>query len=164
MRRFQPFPKHIRLMAMRITAAILFAAISVVVSAQAPAPSSQPRPFTVSVDVVQTDAIVRDARGQFIADLKAGEFEVYEDGVKQELVALTMIHGGRDYNVLSAPAPPRDGLILPPNRPRSEVASRLISARSRCRPGHRRRHPGAGVECVRSHSQDSLRVIAEETG
>jgi hypothetical protein len=68
-------------MAMRITTAILFAAISVVVSAaQTTAPSSQPRPFTVSVDVVQTDAIVRDARRQFIADLRAGEFEVYEDG------------------------------------------------------------------------------------
>lgn len=99
-------------MAMRITAAVLFAATSVVVSAaQTTAPSSQPRPFTVSIDVVQTDAIVRDARGQFIADLKAGEFEVYEDGVKQELVSLTMIHGGREYNVLSPPAPPRDGII-----------------------------------------------------
>ena len=51
---------------------------------------------------MRTDAIVRDARGQFIADLKAGEFEVYEDGVKQEIVSLTMIHGGREYNVLVA--------------------------------------------------------------
>jgi VWFA-related protein len=114
-------------MAMRITAAILLAAISVVVSAaQTATPSSQPRPFAVSIDVVQTDAIVRDARGQFIADLKAGEFEVYEDGVKQELVALTMIHGGREYNVLSPPAPMRDGIILPPSRPRSDTAGRIF--------------------------------------
>ena len=114
-------------MAMRITAAILLAGLSVVVSgAQTATPPSQPRPFTAGVDVIQTDAIVRDARGQFIADLKAGEFEIYEDGVKQELVALTMIHGGREYNVLSPPAQRRDGIIVPPSRPRSDTAGRIF--------------------------------------
>jgi len=114
-------------MAMRITAAILLVGLSVVVSgAQTATPPSQPRPFTAGVDVVQTDAIVRDARGQFIADLKAGEFEIYEDGVKQELVALTMIHGGREYNVLSPPAQRRDGIIVPPSRPRSDTAGRIF--------------------------------------
>src|SRR5262245_46738544 len=35
--------------------------------------------FRVSVDLVTTDVIVRDQRSdQFIADLKPGEFEVYE--------------------------------------------------------------------------------------
>jgi VWFA-related protein len=114
-------------MAMRITAAILLTGLSVVVSgAQTATPPSQPRPFTAGVDLVQTDAIVRDARGQFIADLKAGEFEIYEDGVKQELVALTMIHGGREYNVLSPPAQRRDGIIVPPSRPRNDTAGRIF--------------------------------------
>jgi hypothetical protein len=67
--------------------------------AQAPASQqvpSQPNPgagnivpqtptFRVSVDLVTTDVIPRDQRTeQFIADLKANEFEIYEDGVKQE--------------------------------------------------------------------------------
>src|SRR5215510_15751511 len=116
MKRFQPFAKHIRLMAMRIPAAIIGAAIA----AQTLAAQNRPPTFTASVDLVRTDAIVRDARGQFIADLKANEFEVYEDGVKQEIVALTMIHGGREFNVLSPPEPRRDGLILPANRPRND--------------------------------------------
>ena len=107
---------------MRITAAILIAIGAVQISA---AQNQTPR-FTASVDLVRTDAIVRDARGQFIADLKAGEFEAYEDGVKQEIVSLTMIHGGREYNVLSPPDPRRDGLILPANRPRSDTAGRIF--------------------------------------
>jgi len=126
---------------MRITAALL-AAISVSLSAGSAAvalramalkedPARQTRPpqtptFTANVDLVQTDVIVRDARGQFIADLKASEFAVYEDGVKQEITSLTMIHGGREHNVLSPPAPRRDGLILPANRPRNDTSGRIF--------------------------------------
>ena len=51
------------------------------------------------VELITTDAIVRDGRGQFVADLKKDEFEVFEDGVKQELVSFTLTHGGRVYNV-----------------------------------------------------------------
>ena len=99
-----------------------------VASAQNPssAPQNQPPTFTVNVDLVTTDAIVRDARGQFIADLKAGELDVYEDGVKQTITSLTMIHGGREYNVFSPPVAARDGLILPRNRPRSDTAGRIF--------------------------------------
>ena len=81
---------------MRILVATLIAAQTLVARPQTPT-------FTAGVDLVRTDAIVRDARGQFIADLKANEFEVYEDGVKQEIVSLTMINGGREFNVLSPP-------------------------------------------------------------
>jgi hypothetical protein len=113
-------------MAMRIPLAILLVALAIHLSAhihasalqhaatqnrraEASASASQASvqdqtpTFAASVDVVRTDAIVRDARGQFIADLKVGEFEVFEDGVKQEIVSLTMIHGGREFNVLSPP-------------------------------------------------------------
>ena len=37
-----------------------------------------------SFDIISTDVIVRDNKGQFIADLKKEDFEVFEDGVKQE--------------------------------------------------------------------------------
>jgi VWFA-related protein len=109
-------------MAMRIPVAIVMAAIA----AETLLAQNQTPRFTASVDLVRTDAIVRDARGQFIADLKASDLEVYEDGVKQEIVALTMIHGGQEFNVMSPPAARRDGLILPPNRPRSDTAGRIF--------------------------------------
>ena len=105
---------------MRI-AAMVWPLLVVAVSAA----QNQPN-FKVNVDLVTTDAIVRDARGQFIADLKAGELQVYEDGVKQVITSLTMIHGGREFNVLSPPTVVRDGLILPPSRPRSDTAGRIF--------------------------------------
>jgi VWFA-related protein len=119
-------------MAMRITLAMLLAAITAYVSADAGAfaqrnqARSRTPTFTGGVDLVRTDVIVRDARGQFIADLKPGELEVYEDGVKQDIVALTMIHGAREFNLLSPPSSRPDGLILPANRPRSDTAGRIF--------------------------------------
>src|SRR5687767_3816886 len=91
------------------------------------APAPQPT-FRVSVDLVTTDMIPRDAKtDQFIADLKAGEIEVYEDGVKQEIVSLVLTHGGRVYNVQSPPpAPVREGIILPKSRPTNDAAGRIF--------------------------------------
>jgi VWFA-related protein len=95
---------------------------------QAPqAPAGQPT-FRLSVDLVTTDVIVRDQRSdQFVADLKPEEFEVYEDGVKQEIVSLVLTHGGRVYNQLTPPpAPVQEGIILPTNRPTNDAAGRVF--------------------------------------
>ena len=79
------------------------------------------------VDLITTDVIVRDSRGQFVADLKKDEFEVFEDGVKQELVSFTLTHGGRVYNVAAPPPPPpQEGIILPPPRPTNDAAGRIF--------------------------------------
>ena len=79
-----------------------------------------------SFDIVSTDVIVRDNKGQFIADLKKGDFDVYEDGVKQEVVSFILTHGGRVYNSDPAPAPPvMEGIILPPSRPTNDAAGRI---------------------------------------
>ena len=43
--------------------------------------------FRARVDLMTTDVIVRDGTGQFIADLKKDDFEVFEDGVKQEIAS-----------------------------------------------------------------------------
>src|SRR5215216_577719 len=123
--------------------ALLLAGISShAVGAQAPAqPSpSQPNPgagnivppqqptFRVSVDLVTTDVIPRDQKTeQFIADLKANEFEIYEDGVRQDITSMELIHGGRAYNVKSPPpAPVQEGIILPRSRPTNDAAGRIF--------------------------------------
>src|SRR4051812_2398144 len=68
--------------------------------AQAP-----PKPtFSVKVDLVTTDVIPHDEKGNFISDLSKDEFEIYEDGVKQEIASMTLSHGGRITNVLAPPA------------------------------------------------------------
>jgi VWFA-related protein len=106
------------------------------VQAQAPAPApatpaqqGPPQPtFSVSIDLITTDLIARDSKSdQFIADLKPDEVEVYEDGVKQQLVSFVLTHGGRVYPQLSPPAaPPQEGIILPRNRPRNDAAGRIF--------------------------------------
>ena len=101
---------------------------------QAPAPQapSSPAPqapgakptFRVAVDFVTTDVIARNDRDQFVADLTKNDFEVYEDGVKQEITSMTLVHGGRVHNLMSPPvqtAAQQDGLILPVSRPRNEI-------------------------------------------
>ncbi len=90
------------------------------------APPQQGGVIRRSFDIVSTDVIVRDNKGQFIADLEKKDFEVYEDGVKQDLVSFILTHGGRVYNSTPAPAAPvMEGIILPPSRPTNDAAGRI---------------------------------------
>ncbi|HEY8550965.1 MAG TPA: VWA domain-containing protein [Vicinamibacterales bacterium] len=89
-------------------------------------PGGQPT-FTTRVDLVSMDVIARDDNGQFISDLKKEEFEVYEDGVLQNIVSFTLVHGGRVFNVAAPPPPPpQEGIILPPARPMADAAGRIL--------------------------------------
>jgi VWFA-related protein len=103
---------------------------------QPQAPTSQPQQqqqqqtptFRSTAELVTTDVIVRDAKtDQFMADLKPSDFEVLEDGVKQELASMVLIHGGRAYNTLAPPpAPVQEGIILPVARPTNDAAGRVF--------------------------------------
>ena len=102
-------------------------------SAQQPAPArpdgaAQEKPtFKVQVDLVTNDVIVRDEKGNFIPDLKKEDFEVFEDGVKQDIASMTVVTGGRVTNVLAPPPPPPpEGIILPPTRPKNDVSGRIF--------------------------------------
>ncbi len=89
-------------------------------------PDQQPT-FRVTVNLVTSDVIPRDGNGQFIADLTKDDFEVWEDGDRQEIAALTLIHGGRAFNYLAPPPPPvQEGIILPPSRPTNDAAGRIF--------------------------------------
>ncbi len=92
-----------------------------------PAQAAQQPTFRLAVDLVTTDVIVRDGKGQFIADLKKEEFEVFEDGVRQDIASMVLVHGGRAYNLqLPPPPPPPEGIILPPPRPTNDAAGRIF--------------------------------------
>jgi VWFA-related protein len=108
-------------------------ALSVGVHAQAPKPPGPQAPqgsqatFRVAIDYVTTDVIARNNQDQFVADLTKKDFEVYEDGVKQEITSLTLVHGGRVHNLAAPPAPAaQEGLILPVSRPRNDTAGRIF--------------------------------------
>lgn len=128
------------------TALVLAVGLVAVAGAQTPAgqppptapPPGQPpvradqstpqRPdFKVSIDLVNMDAIVRNNQDQFIADLTKDDFEIFEDGVKQDVASFTLVHGGRVHNLLAPPPPPtQEGIILPPSRPRNDAAGRIF--------------------------------------
>ncbi len=109
-------------------------ALTAGLSAQTPAQpppataSTQEKPtFRVQVDLVTNDIIVRDEKGNFIPDLKKEEFEIFEDGVKQEISSMTVVTGGRVTNVMAPPPPPPpEGIILPPTRPKNDVSGRIF--------------------------------------
>jgi VWFA-related protein len=104
------------------------------VAAQQPSPkpsqpaATQEKPtFKVQVDLVTNDIVVRDERGNFVSDLKKDEFEIYEDGVKQDITSMTVVTGGKVNNLLAPPPPPPpEGIILPPTRPRTDVSGRIF--------------------------------------
>ena len=106
------------------------AVLTTALSAQAPAspPAAQNPNFRLQVDLVTTDVLVRDDKGNFIADLKSEDFEIYEDGVLQDISSMTVFTGGRVTNLMvPPPAPPPEGVILPPARPRtSDVSGRIF--------------------------------------
>ena len=72
---------------------------------QPAAGQSQTPTFRVQIDAVTMDVIVKDEGGRFVSDLTKDEFEIYEDGVKQDVASLTVVSGGRATNVLEAPPP-----------------------------------------------------------
>ncbi|HTL42761.1 MAG TPA: VWA domain-containing protein [Vicinamibacterales bacterium] len=103
-------------------------------SAQAPAqqppgaPLSSSQVIRRSVDLVTSDVIVRDDKGAFVPDLNKSDFEVYEDGVKQDIVSFVLTHGGRVLNADTGapPVAPQEGILLPPTRPTSDASGRIF--------------------------------------
>ena len=98
----------------------------------APVLQDQGRPdFRVSVDLITTDMIPRDQKNdQFIADLKPEEIEIYEDGVKQKIASIELVHGGRAYSVIAPPPAPLPQTMMPRSASPLRSASATDSAAS----------------------------------
>ncbi len=59
---------------------------------QAPRTEPPPVTFRVEVDYVEVDALVADAQGNLVSDLRAEEFEVLEDGRPQKVTAFSLVN------------------------------------------------------------------------
>jgi VWFA-related protein len=114
-------------LALAVTAAGLQAQSAPQPPQQQPVRPDQRDVIRRSFDIVTTDVIVRDNNGVFLPDIKKSEFEVYEDGVKQDIISFVLTHGGRIYNQETPPPPPpQEGIILPPARPSNDAAGRIF--------------------------------------
>jgi VWFA-related protein len=112
-----------------VSTALVVGATTAIVAAQAgtPAAPQQGPQFKVEIQLVTTDAVVRDAKGQFVADLVRDEFEILEDGVPQALSSMTLVHHGRVTNILAPPPPPPpEGILLPAIQRQDETSGRVF--------------------------------------
>ena len=83
----------------------IFVMTAVVCAAAAVSAQQQPV-FRTAVQVVEVDARVFDKDGKFVTDLSIGDFEILEDGVPQQLVALTLVEGTvTDTTTATSPTP-----------------------------------------------------------
>jgi VWFA-related protein len=80
------------------------------------------------VTLVTTDVIVRNDKGQFVADLTKDNFTVLEDGQPQKIESFSMVQGGRTFTLLTpGAAPVPEGLVLPQARPRvADTTGRVL--------------------------------------
>jgi VWFA-related protein len=94
---------------------------------QPPATGQPPPVIRRSIDLVSQDVIVRDEKGVFLPNLSRDDFEVYEDGVKQDVISFVLTHGGRVmYDAPAAPLPAQEGILLPPPRPTTDASGRIF--------------------------------------
>jgi VWFA-related protein len=69
--------------------ALVSIALTRIGMAQEPTPSLQAPTIKVQVQQVLVPVVVTDRKGRFITDLKASDFQVFEDGVEQKLASFT---------------------------------------------------------------------------
>ena len=83
------------------TRPILFGLLLTVIAAGVPAhgqapqaapPQQPPITFRAEINYIEVDARVLDAQGKFIPDLKAGDFQVLEDGKPQAVTAFSLVN------------------------------------------------------------------------
>src|SRR4051794_12053350 len=107
-------PKTMRQTAI-ILGAILFAAGPLTAAGQQQnAARTSASPTTVSAILV--DVVVRDRKGDPVRDLTEGDFEIYEDGVKQDVGSMTPIFlpEPAPVNAAATPAPAAATPATPP--------------------------------------------------
>jgi hypothetical protein len=78
-----------------LVAAVVLASVAALAARQSPAgapPDQSGVTFKVEVNYVEVDASVVDRQGQFVSGLKREDFDIYEDGVKQDVSAFTQVN------------------------------------------------------------------------
>jgi len=70
---------------------LVFGVALVAVGLSAQQSPTVPVVFRSAVDFVEVDATVTDARGNAVSDLTAADFEVFEDGKRQEIASFTRV-------------------------------------------------------------------------
>lgn len=87
---------------MRTACGTLVAVLLLAAAVAGPAAQEPALTFRSSLAVVTVDAVVRDRTGNIVRDLAAGDFEVFEDGVRQQIVLFAFQEIAADHEELTA--------------------------------------------------------------
>ncbi len=103
-------------------------------AADAQSKTTQDEVVKLGVTLVQVDAVVTDKKGRYVRDLKPEDFEIYEDGRKQQITNFSYIVTQPDSKPSDAQPKPADKandrkapLALPPVNLRPEQIRRTIA-------------------------------------
>ena len=88
---------------MKIVSGIVWVGACCAVAQAADAPETQ---FKITSTLVQLDAVVTDAKGNRVTDLKPGEITVFEDGKPQRLTHFSLVTDGAATKPSPLPAAP----------------------------------------------------------
>ncbi len=88
----------------------------------APPEPAQGPVVRISLEVVQVDAVVTDKEGRYVTDLEAGDFDIFEDGKRQEVALCSYVRTG---DVAPPSAGPRPSTNPPPVLRRETVRRTL---------------------------------------
>ncbi|MEW6126551.1 MAG: VWA domain-containing protein [Acidobacteriota bacterium] len=92
-------------------------------------PAEQEDVVKLGVTLVQVDAVVTDKNGKYINDLKPEDFEIYEDGRKQQITnfSYVAIATKAPAKIESNKTDNKNAAIIPPTRLRPEQVGRTIA-------------------------------------
>ncbi len=104
--------------------------ISVNAQKPTPSPSNNDDVVRISTTLIQIDATVTDKKGKIVKDLKPEDFEVYENGKKQDITNFSFILGASANQPISQTPTKETGksaVPLPPVRLKAEQVRRTYA-------------------------------------
>src|SRR5580704_18322143 len=77
-----------------VRAAVLYLVLICPALAQNAPPAESGTTIRATVNEVALDLVVRDKKGRLVKNLKPGDVEIYEDGVRQDVRSFRLVGGG----------------------------------------------------------------------
>lgn len=117
---------------LRALVIIGFASLELFGQNAVPRPSATPPPeekevVKITTSLIQVDVTVTDSKGRIVSDLKPEDFEIYENGKKQDISNFTFISNVRAAAETVGKKAEKPGTILPPPPVRPERVRQTIA-------------------------------------
>jgi VWFA-related protein len=100
---------------------------TVSVHAQTPTGTPPDDVIKISTTLIQVDVTVTDKKGRIVTDLKPADFEVYENGKKQEITNFSFISVDSKSEPVKSPPAAKNSIPLPPVKLKAEQVRRTYA-------------------------------------